>query len=1341
MFLGLVAGLSAGVSAQANPSGAQVAHGTVNMQVNGKTLNITNSPNAIINWRRFGIAAGETTHFHQQSAASAVLNRVTGGDPSRILGALRSNGRVFLINPSGIVFGQGARVDTAGFIASTLNMSDEDFLRGNYSFAGGGDGGILNEGVIRAGEGGNVILIAPDIENGGVIEVLDGGQIVLAAGKEIALTSWENPTIRYQVSAPENEVLNLGQVLTDGGAARLFAGTVRHSGEVRAEGVRVGKDGAIELFASNEVDVAEGAVLRASGVENGGTIRIESDQGVTRLAGVADVSSVNGSGGRVDVFGREVTLAGSSRIEADGATGGGSVRVGGDYQGGGDVQRAQTTTFERGARINASATDAGDGGRVILWADDHTTSRGSIAIRGGANGGDGGFAEVSGKIGLEYDTVVDASAALGEVGTVFLDPTNGCISTSGTCSSGGFTGVTVASVEASVADYVLSATNDIEIENSITMTNAVSFTLQASNDITFFNNAVVITKGKSITLDAGNSISLGANSGLNTTGSGSAGADITLGATSGTITNQGTIIAGTGQINASAGGSVHLGDGTNADFLDASALLISGSGEITASSGNNTISHFEATNNGDATAITFVNDFLGTFTIGDVTNNGTSAGSDIHISTSSGGVNCAGNACGMDITGTISANTDNSQIFLATNVGGTTTGSNVGNSGTGRIVGDFVQVDAHAITLDGGEANQINTFTADVSGSNGGDDLTLTYTGSITLDGVQVDNGDLKVEGDATDCATADCDMVLAGGVRNFSSGGQTVLDTGGGGTITSEDSSGIIEAKNLFLQTDAGTGQIGTDPSQAGGQSLFLDGTAHGITNLTVGNVGSSVDGVYIHQTNNTLSIDGLDINSPVRLEVNNDGTLTFGAGFGGAGIDTGTDELFLSAGQIDLTNAGNLEGDSITLVGGPGGITFGGNLISAVSVDIDGGSPSLDLSGVSIQAQNAGDEGALNLATEASIISDAGTFITADSVSVSAGGSVDLANAAHAIEHFSGTLSGPGNLDLKVGNDLSIDGVLSTDTSGAANVFTIVGADGCASSDCNFSIDSAIEMQHANGIVRIDTGGTGSITAQTSGPAIIADTVKLFYDGGTGDVGDFGGNALRLASVTGSTSTSVEIGSTNPVGDVNLRHMGDKIGNASDLIVDALVPGANSNVRFEVDNGDLDLDPLASGVDLDLGAGVFEVEVRGGTLLAGVPFTKIDAAEVSIDVEEDLSFTQGRIRAPGNINLRVGGNGNTLAFAQTGNFFLCSGFDGTSCSGTGTGFNPFISLSADRMIFGTGGNNLSMESVDGEVAIGSATENLDIRIVNTVSGSFANALELTPEMLGRVGGTTREL
>src|SRR5688500_14279059 len=149
--------------AVANPSGHQVAAGSASVQTAGKTVTITNTPGTILNWQSFSIAPGELTRFVQQSSASAVLNRVIAANPSSIMGTLASNGRVFLVNPHGIVIGAGALIDTAGFVASTLNIADKDFLAGRLKFEGGGAGVLRNEGTIQAAR--DIFLVGPRIEN------------------------------------------------------------------------------------------------------------------------------------------------------------------------------------------------------------------------------------------------------------------------------------------------------------------------------------------------------------------------------------------------------------------------------------------------------------------------------------------------------------------------------------------------------------------------------------------------------------------------------------------------------------------------------------------------------------------------------------------------------------------------------------------------------------------------------------------------------------------------------------------------------------------------------------------------------------------------------------------------------------------------------------------------------------------------------------------------------------------------------------------------------------------------------------------------------------------------
>src|SRR4051812_27057877 len=151
-----------GGSASANPTGATVASGQAGMTRAGKTLTVTNTPGAIINWQGFSIAPDELTRFVQQNAASSVLNRVVGANPSALLGRLQSNGRVLLINPNGIVFGSGARIDVGGLVASTLQLTDADFLAGRMAFNAGAKAGNLTQlGTITTPAGGRVALIAP----------------------------------------------------------------------------------------------------------------------------------------------------------------------------------------------------------------------------------------------------------------------------------------------------------------------------------------------------------------------------------------------------------------------------------------------------------------------------------------------------------------------------------------------------------------------------------------------------------------------------------------------------------------------------------------------------------------------------------------------------------------------------------------------------------------------------------------------------------------------------------------------------------------------------------------------------------------------------------------------------------------------------------------------------------------------------------------------------------------------------------------------------------------------------------------------------------------------------
>lgn len=249
-------------SALANPGGATVVSGSASITSAGNTLTIANSPNAIIQWHDFSISAGETTQFIQQSAASAVLNRVTGGDPSQILGTLQSNGRVFLINPAGVMFGAGAVVDVAGLVASTLNISDDDFVGGRqvYNANIANPGNVTNTGEIRTPSGGFVYLIGTRVENSGVITA-PSGEAILAAGHSVELVDSIDPDLRVLVSAQSQDV-NLSQWMLENDG-NIFG--VLNSGRVSANSVTQDATGKIYFKSAGNIETAASSLVEAKG--------------------------------------------------------------------------------------------------------------------------------------------------------------------------------------------------------------------------------------------------------------------------------------------------------------------------------------------------------------------------------------------------------------------------------------------------------------------------------------------------------------------------------------------------------------------------------------------------------------------------------------------------------------------------------------------------------------------------------------------------------------------------------------------------------------------------------------------------------------------------------------------------------------------------------------------------------------------------------------------------------------------------------------------------------------------------------------------------------------------
>ncbi|HLP09023.1 MAG TPA: YDG domain-containing protein [Opitutaceae bacterium] len=487
VFLGQAASSAVTAAPETLPTGGRITAGAGDITQSGNLLVIRqDTAKLVANWNTFAIGSAAVVQFHQPDSTAIALNRVTGGDPSQILGTLNANGRVFLLNPAGIVFGATAHVNVGSLVASTLSLSDADFLAGRNSFtSSGATGRITNEGAITAAPGGVIAFLAPVIRNDGTLTA-PGGDIALAAGDQVDVDFAGDGRLRIRVdrSTIEAEIANHGLIKADAGsvlmtanaAANLTRAVVNNTGLVEASTVAnvngrivltadlLSNTGTIDASGTTGGDIAATAsyalhagTISARGTAGaGGTILAEADRNVQTSSARFDASGAtaggqisllagNGqydglyssatatargaTGGTITLAGRRIDLRGAT-LDASGTAAGGSLRIGGELHGGAwsdpitgrALTNAAVTDVSPGNTLDASAT-AGDGtGGRIIVWSDEQTYFYGAAKAQGTGRGAGGFIEVSGKDRLQYGGTADASSAGGAAGTVLFDP-------------------------------------------------------------------------------------------------------------------------------------------------------------------------------------------------------------------------------------------------------------------------------------------------------------------------------------------------------------------------------------------------------------------------------------------------------------------------------------------------------------------------------------------------------------------------------------------------------------------------------------------------------------------------------------------------------------------------------------------------------------------------------------------------------------------------------------------------------------------------------------------------------------------------------------------------------
>ncbi|WAS03917.1 filamentous hemagglutinin N-terminal domain-containing protein [Gloeomargaritales cyanobacterium VI4D9] len=484
---------------------AQITPNGLGTQVNrdGNTFNIQGGTQAGRNlfhsFYQFGLNQGQTANFWSNPAIANILARVNGGSASYINGLIQVLGgrsNLFLMNPSGIVFGSNASLNVpAAFTATTADRilfpggSFHAYGENNFANLAGDPIGfafdrkdpaaIVNEANLTAT---SVSLVAGQVINTGrvtanqiTIAAVPGENLVRLSQAGQILSLEFNPQQAASVADASGNVpiTRLPELLTGGGVTTVTANP----------------DQTVTL-AGVAVPMSSGSAL---------------------IGGVLDASSAVANGGQVGVFGTNISLV-NAEINASGFTGGGEILIGGEFQGKGTQPNALNTWVNAGSILRADAVQVGNGGRIIVWADGTTKFAGAISAKGGELGGDGGFVEISGKETLNlapgWSGRINLNAPAGKGGTLLLDPND--ITISGTAANSTITNPEDATdsanqlLDADIVAFLGSNSLTIQTTGSggsgiITITGDVDITWSAATTFTLnADQSIIVNPGATI---------------------------------------------------------------------------------------------------------------------------------------------------------------------------------------------------------------------------------------------------------------------------------------------------------------------------------------------------------------------------------------------------------------------------------------------------------------------------------------------------------------------------------------------------------------------------------------------------------------------------------------------------------------------------------------------------------------------------------------------------------------------------------------------------------------------------------------------------------------------------
>ena len=1095
----------------ANPTGGVAVVGQASMVDKGNQLQVTTQNgiglnHSAINWQSFSIPAGSGTYFQQPNAASTVINRVISNTPSQLFGTMGSNGKLVLINQSGITVGAGAVIDTAGFTASALGMADADVLLGRLRFGNGTVGGNVSvQGQVLA-RSGDVLLIGSQVDTAaGALIQAPNGSTVLAAGRQVEVTGRGLEGITLQVQAPSDAAVNLGTL--QGSAVALFAGNLRNSGLIQATSV----------------------------TRQGGRVLLQA-KGDALLDGSSRIEASGTQGGTVDVLGQRVGVLDQARVDASGSGQGGTVRIGGDAQASAAGQAVAQFVYV-GGDAQIAADGGSQGGQVTVWADDSTRMHGHISARGGAQGGQ---VETSGRTALDIAGArVDAAGSAGHNGQWLLDPADVTIvhGVAGLLAGGLFDPLTNSTIGDTLINTALNAGTDVSIQTTTGSGGSGAIVVNGSSDS---GGAVAIANSSGGTrgLTLGTSGTINIHSGASIAGSSGNALNVTLSATggstiNGTIDNRGGTTTLTGAT--SLGGTLRNGTllsnaalTSNSATLDGvtigSNLSINGSlnltGGLTLANGvgvnkNNNYWYF----GGAGLQHLAMQGGSGSATI-------TSAGGVFYAGVTSGGTLQIDAGVTLQGYGQIadyntSALINNGSILA--NVAGQTFTLNpttVTNNGTLAV--------SSTATLNLNPTNFVNTSLGTVTAS-AGSTLNLTApnfnnAGSISLGGASHTLGTSYYNGSTTvyTAIVNSGSIALANGTLNLNVSGTTGgLGSSLGGLFSSRTAGTTLNFGGTLDNTGA-TLNVGSAGLFGTGGLSSLSGS---ISNGTL--LSTDANPVF---NSNSATLGGVTIGS--NLSINGSLNLTGGLTLAnGVGVNKNNNYWYFGgAGLQHLAMQGGSGSATITSAGGVfyAGVTSGGTLQIDAGVTLQGYGQIADyntsalINNGSILANVAGQTFTLNTTT----LTNNGTLGVAAGATIYRGSGFTSNSGS--------TLAGSGTIDVGTNNTLTSNGVIAPGIAGADTTGTltingklVMGAGSSLNVDINSPLVGDYDKLSVSG-----TANLGGATLNLSGGASSGSLVIVNAAGGLGG-STFGtinnGTFTQTPSYAANTLTLAVSGNSN--------------------------------------------------------------------------------------------------------------------------------------------------------------------------------------------------------------------